>query len=87
MNQREKLQKLLDLQEEKILHLRIAKVTQTDPSVTFKVKTDIEEAEAERDKIKQEIENKNISNTSCDLNHALLKLGYREQVLSFKKFL
>lgn len=87
MNQREKLQKLLDLQEEKILHLRIAKVTQTDPSVTFKVKTDIEEAEAERDKIKQEIENKNISNTSCDLYHALLKLGYREQVLSFKKIL
>ncbi len=87
MNQCEELQKILDLVEEKILHLRMAKVTQTDALAIFKVEKDIEEAEAERDKIKQEIENKNISNTSCDLYHALLKLGYREQILSFKKFL
>ncbi|WP_414620153.1 hypothetical protein [Calothrix sp. CCY 0018] len=87
MNQCEELQKILDLVEEKILHLRMAKVTQTDALAIFKVEKDIEQAEAERDKLKQEIENQNISNTSCDLYHALLKLGYREQVLSFKKFL
>jgi hypothetical protein len=87
MNQCEELQKILDFLEEKILHLRMAKVTQTDALAIFKVEKDIEKAEAERDKIKQEIENQNISNTSCDLYHALLKLGYREQVLSFKKFL
>lgn len=87
MNKCEELQKLVDLLEEKILHLRMAKVTQTDALGIFKVEKQIEEAEKERDEIKQEIENQNISSNSCNLYRALLKLGYREQVLSFKKFL
>ncbi|MEO0934419.1 MAG: hypothetical protein AAFY21_11895 [Cyanobacteria bacterium J06641_2] len=87
MNKREELQKLVDFLEEKILHLRMAKVTQTDALAIFKAEKDIEEAEAERDKIKLEIENQNISSNSCELYKALLKLVRREQVLSFKKFL
>lgn len=87
MNQGEELQKLLDLLEEKIMCLRVAKVTETDALAIFKMEKQIEEAEAERDRIKLEIENQNTLSASCDLYQALLKLGYREQVLSFKKFL
>ncbi|MBE9211927.1 hypothetical protein IQ247_04190 [Plectonema cf. radiosum LEGE 06105] len=87
MNKCEELQKLLDLLDEKILHLRMAKVTQTDALALFKLEKDIDNAQAEQDRIKQEIENQNISDASCNLYQALLKLGYREQVLSFKKFL
>jgi hypothetical protein len=87
MNKCEELQKLIDFLEEKILHLRMAKVIETDALAIFKMEKQIEEAELERDSIKQEIENQNTSAVSCDLYNALLKLGYREQVLSFKKFL
>ena len=87
MNQCEDLQKLLELQEEKIIHLRVAKVTQTDALSIFKIEKQIEEAQAECDRIKQEIENQNISSASCDLYRALLKLGYQEQIIAFKRFL
>ncbi|MDJ0675775.1 MAG: hypothetical protein QNJ36_10405, partial [Calothrix sp. MO_167.B42] len=87
MNKGEELQKLFDLLEEKIMCLRVAKVTETDALAIFKVEKQIQEAEAEREQIKQEIENQNTSAASCDLYRALLKLGYRQQVLSFKKFL
>ncbi len=87
MNQRNDLQKLLDLQEKKIMCLRVAKVTETDALGIFKIDKQIEEAQAERDRIKQEIENQNISSTSCDLYRALLKLGYGEQIIAFKRFL
>ncbi|MGF1674001.1 MAG: hypothetical protein ACFCUV_09990 [Rivularia sp. (in: cyanobacteria)] len=87
MNKCEELQKLLDLLDEKILRLWKAKVIETDALAIFKMEKQIEEAELERDNIKQEIENQNTSAVSCDLYNALLKLGYREQVFSFKKFL
>lgn len=87
MNKGEELQKLLDLLEEKIIYLRVAKVTETDALAIFRVEKQIEEAEAEREKIQQEIESQNTSVVSSYLYQALLKLGYREQVLSFKKFL
>ena len=35
------LQKLQDLIEEKILHLRTAKVTETDAAIIFKIGSDI----------------------------------------------
>jgi len=87
MNQGEKLQELLDLINQKIVHLRIAKVSETDALAIFRVEKQIESAQAERDRIKQEIENQNISKASCDLYQALLKLGYRKQVILFKRFL
>lgn len=87
MNQSQELQKLLELEEKKIIHLRVAKVTQTDALSIFKIEKQIEEAQAECDRIKQEIENQDILSTSCDLYRALLKLGYREQIISFKRFL
>ncbi|MBE9211926.1 CHAT domain-containing protein [Plectonema cf. radiosum LEGE 06105] len=49
------LQKLQDLIEEKILHLRSAKVTETDAAIIFKIGSDIAKAQKERDKVAQEI--------------------------------
>lgn len=49
------LLKLQDLIEEKILHLRTAKVTETDAAIIFKIGSDITKAEKERDKVAQEI--------------------------------
>ena len=69
MNKPEELQKLVDFLEEKILHLRMAKVTETDALAIFKVEKQIEAAEAERDSIKQEIENQNTSATKIKTQH------------------
>ena len=73
--------------EEKILSLRVAKVTQTNALDIFTIEKQIEGAQAECDRIKQEIENQNLSENSCNLYQALLKLGYLEQIISFKRFL
>ncbi len=87
MNQRDELQKLCDLLDEKILHLRTSKIIATDPLVIFQLEKEIEKAEAERSLITQQIENSDIAAFSQDLYRALLKLGYKEQVLSFIKFI
>ena len=54
-HQLNELQKLQELLEEKILHLRTAKVTETDAAIIFKIGSDIAKAEKERDKVAQEI--------------------------------
>ena len=87
MNQREDLQKILDLLEEKILFLQTAKVTAIDAVALFSLYKQIEEAEGERDKIIQQIEKIDTVACSEELYRALLKLGYREQVRSFLRFL
>ncbi len=87
MNQRSGLQELCDLLDKKILHLRRAKIFETDPSKIFQLENDIEEAEAERSLMTLQIENSDIAVFSLDLYRALLKLGYEEQVLSFIEFI
>ncbi|BAY49128.1 hypothetical protein SAMD00079811_67570 [Scytonema sp. HK-05] len=87
MNQHEKLQELYDLLDEKILHLRKARIIETDPLVLFKLDKQIEAEEEERRKIVQEIDNLESVASSEELYRALLKLGYREQVRSFLRFL
>jgi hypothetical protein len=87
MNQHEELQKLYDLLDEKILHLRKARIIETDPLVLFKLDKQIEAEEEERRKIAQQIDNLESVACSEELYRALLKLGYREQVRSFLKFL
>jgi hypothetical protein len=49
------LQKLHELLEEKILRLRTAKAIETNAAVLFQLEKQIQEAEAERDKVTQEI--------------------------------
>jgi prefoldin subunit 5 len=60
--QLQELQKPQDLIEEKILHLRTAKVTETDAAIIFKIGSDIAKAERERDKVIQEIAQLNQQN-------------------------
>ncbi|WP_414585597.1 tetratricopeptide repeat protein [Scytonema sp. PCC 10023] len=57
MNQREQLQELYDLLEEKIVRLRKARIIETDPLVLFKLDKQIEAEEEERRKIAQQIDN------------------------------
>jgi hypothetical protein len=87
MNQREELQKLYELQDEKIVCLRKARVVETDPLVLFKLDKLLEAEEKEHRNIAQQIENLETVASSEELYRALLKLGYREQVRSFVKFL
>lgn len=54
---RNELQKLYDLLDEKIVRLRTARITETDAAILFRLDKQIEEAETERDKIAQEIDN------------------------------
>lgn len=55
--QRNELQKLYALLDEKILRLQTAKVTETDPAILFRLDKQIEEAEVEHDKVVRQIEN------------------------------
>ncbi len=87
MNQHEELQKQYKLLDEKILRLRTARIIETDALVLFKLDNQINEAEEERRKIAQEIDNLESVACSEELYRALLKLGYREQVRSFLRFL
>ena len=63
------LQKLQDLIEEKILHLRTAKVTETDAAIIFKIGSDIAKSERERDKVAQEIAQLNQQQTTPNINN------------------
>lgn len=86
MNHSEELLKLLELLDEKILFLKGKKITEANPLVLFQLGKEIEEAETEREVIKQQIESLNCSAISHKLYLALLKLGYKDQILAFKKF-
>ncbi len=83
----EALQELLDQINEKILFLRRKKITEASHLIIFQLDKEIEELENEISKITQQIENLGTSPCSEELYRALLKLGYREQVLSFKKLI
>lgn len=87
MKQLDELQQLCSLVDEKVFRLRKAKIIETNPLVLFQLDKEIEEAEAERNKIVQQMQNVKVEACSEELYRALMKLGYREQVLSFLKFL
>lgn len=87
MNQRDELQKLCDLLDEKILFLRRKKITEANALVIFQLEKEIEEAETQRNQLAQQIDNLDTVGFSHELYRALLKLGYQEQVFSFKKFI
>ncbi|MEC4812817.1 MAG: hypothetical protein SAK29_06020 [Scytonema sp. PMC 1069.18] len=87
MNKRDELQKLYDLLEEKIIRFREERIISADALIRFQLDKKIEEAEAERSEILQQIENADTVAGSEELYRALMKLGYREQVRSFLRFL
>jgi hypothetical protein len=86
MNHREELLKLLGLLDEKILFLKGKKITEANPLVLFQLGKEIEEGETERQILKQQIESLNCSTSSQNLYLALLKLGYKDQILAFRRF-
>ncbi|MBR8840086.1 MAG: hypothetical protein DSM106950_40360 [Stigonema ocellatum SAG 48.90 = DSM 106950] len=87
MNKREELQKLCDRIEEKIIYLKNKKIIEANALAIFQLEKEIEETEAELSKITEQIENLDTASVSHELYHALSKLGYQKQVLSFKKFI
>ncbi|BDA69837.1 hypothetical protein RIVM261_069120 [Rivularia sp. IAM M-261] len=87
MNQREELVKLLELLDEKILFLKGKKFTEANPLVLFQLGKEIEEASAERETIRQQIESISCTVNSHELYKALLKLGYGSQILAFRRFI
>jgi inactive STAND len=86
MNHREKLLELIELLDEKIFNLEKAKIIEANPLVLFQLRKAIEEAETERQVLKQQIESLNCSTSSQNLYLALLKLGYKDQILAFRRF-
>ncbi|RCJ25060.1 hypothetical protein A6S26_17885 [Nostoc sp. ATCC 43529] len=86
MNHPEELLKLVELLDEKILFLKGKKITEANPLVLFQLSQEIEEAETQRQVFKLEIESINCGLNSQKLYLALLKLGYKDQILAFKKF-
>ncbi|WP_414570819.1 hypothetical protein [Nostoc sp. CCY 9925] len=87
MNHLEQLLKLLELLDEKILFLKGKKITEANPLVLFQLGKEIEQAQTEREVLKQQIESINYDVNSQKLYLALLKLGYKDQILALKKFL
>jgi inactive STAND len=87
ISHRKELRKLLELLDEKILFLKRKKITEGNTYVLFQLNKEIEAAEAERQSIARQIESLNSSTSSQTLYLALLKLGYKEQILTFRRFL
>lgn len=85
MNHHDKLLKLKELLDEKILYLKGKKITEANPLVLFQLGKEIEEAEMQRDALIGEINNLDTAATSQELYKALLKLGYKDQIITFKK--
>lgn len=67
--QLQELQKLYELLEEKILRLRTAKAIETSAAVIFQLEKQIQEAEAERDKVTQEIAQLNQQQSPPNINN------------------
>ncbi|MCC5616275.1 hypothetical protein LC605_14610 [Nostoc sp. CHAB 5836] len=86
MNHLEKLLQLVELLDEKILFLKGKEITEANPLVLFQLVQEIEEAKTQREVLKLEIGSINCSVNSQKLYLALLKLGYKDQILAFKKF-
>ena len=87
------LQKEYDYLTEEIQFLRQSERTgNLLPRELFKLKKQVEEAEAEREQIGQELklkelENTSISTSSEELYRTLLRLGYRQQIRLFRRLI
>lgn len=87
MNDREELLKQLEELDKKILFLEGKKITEANPLVLFQLVKEIEDASVERETKRQELESITYTVNSKELYKALLKLGYRNQILAFKRFI
>lgn len=87
MNYCEELLKTLELLDEKILFLERENITQASPLVRFELGKEIEKLSTQREDIEQEIESITYTENIKNLYKALLKLGYENQILAFKRFI
>ena len=86
LSTREALQKQYDDLSEEIQYLRKSERTDDlSPRERFRLKKQIEEAEAERKKIAQQIEELDKKSGNESLYRILMKLGYRQQVRLFRQ--
>jgi hypothetical protein len=83
---RDALQAEYDLLSEKLLKLRRAYAIDSGASVQFQLEKEIEQVEADLAKIGQQQEDLERLSGDGRLYQALLKLGYRKQVQTFRKF-
>jgi inactive STAND len=83
---RDALQAEYDLLSEKLLKLRRAYAIDSGASVQFQLEKEIEQVEADLAKIGQQLEDLERLSGDGRLYQALLKLGYRKQVQTFRKF-
>jgi hypothetical protein len=86
MNKRDELENQYDLLDQKILRLRTARIIETDAATLFKLDKQIEAAEAECKLIQLQIDNLDSAACIQYLHRALLKLGYREQIISLDAY-
>lgn len=84
---RDELQKQYELLSEKIARLRRDSAFQAGTAVSFQLDKEIQGAEAERDRIWQQIEDLETSMVSERLYGALLRLNYTAQVRLFREFI
>ncbi|MBD2251798.1 hypothetical protein [Nostoc parmelioides] len=84
---REALQEQYDISSEKLLELRRNYAIEVDVSVRFKLVKQIEQLEAELDEVAKHLDSIDKTSESERLYYALLKLGYQNQIRSFKKFI
>lgn len=86
------LEKEYDLLTEEIQFLRQSQRTDDlSPRERFRLKKQIKEAEKERETIQDQLQFKELENTSIagseELYHTLLRLGYRQQVRLFRRLI
>jgi inactive STAND len=83
---RDALQAQYDALSEKLLRLRRQSAIEAGVSIQFQMEKEIEQAEADLDRIGQQQEDLERLSGYGRLYQALLKLGYRKQVQTFRKF-
>lgn len=85
---RDELQEQYELLCEEIQSLKKAKIIEDlSPGERFRLKKQIEEAEAERETVAQQIEDLDKTASSDSLYRTLIKLGYRQQVRVFRQLI
>lgn len=85
---REELQEQYNFLTEEIQYLRKSERTDDlSPRERFRLKKQIEEAQTEREKIEQQIEELNETSDGESLYPTLIKLGYRQQVRLFRQLI
>ncbi|MBD2560315.1 MULTISPECIES: hypothetical protein [Nostoc] len=86
-HKRHALQEHYDLLAEKLKRLRRDYAIAADTLIRFQLEKQIEQTEAELNELAQKLDDLELALSSGKVYRALLKLGYREQTRSFRRFI